>query len=62
MKKTTKVGIKTGSKVQIPVKFVGYTDDGLAIVSLGTIDNYVLTLTSVKFKFNKLITTFYETA
>lgn len=36
--------IKNGQKVSVPATYQGLTEDGLAIVSIGTVDNYILTL------------------
>lgn len=36
--------LKKGQKITLPATYEGETEDGLAIVSIGTIDNYVLTL------------------
>lgn len=33
----------SGTNVLVPARFLGYTPEGLAIVSLGEIDNYILT-------------------
>lgn len=35
--------IKKGQKVILPATYKGLTEDGLAIVSVGTTDNYILT-------------------
>lgn len=35
--------MKTNTELLVKAKFKGYTDDGLAILSIGTVDNYLLT-------------------
>lgn len=44
MKQKDQLKIKKGQKVTIPATYQGLTEDGLAIVSIGTVDNYILTL------------------
>lgn len=44
MKQNAQLKLKRGQKINLSATYEGETEDGLAIISVGTVDNYVITL------------------